>query len=284
VNHLILFALVIFGLLVSYCVPATSSNITSASTDTEAMINELIKTGKFTEEEAKEFVSLTMQNGTDGGPENDTINNDVNLPKPEKDTINNDVNLPKPTMKEGIELSGPVTYVVDGDTLDVNDVRVRLALVDTPEVGEKGYQSAKDFVKNLCLGNGAEVDIDDGQRGGDRYGREVGVVCCNGVNVNSELLKKGHAITYTDYCDVSEFANDGWSRCNTTTDNESDSEASNAITEKKQGNCDPSYPDVCIPSPPPDLDCSDVSEKNFKVKGSDPHRFDNDNDGNACES
>jgi micrococcal nuclease len=284
VNHLILFALVIFGLLVSYCVPATSSNITSASTDTEAMINELIKTGKFTEEEAKEFVSLTMQNGTDGGPENDTINNDVNLPKPEKDTINNDVNLPKPTMKEGIELSGPVTYVVDGDTLDVNDVRVRLALVDTPEVGEKGYQSAKDFVKNLCLGNGAEVDIDDGQRGGDRYGREVGVVYCNGVNVNSELLKKGHAITYTDYCDVSEFANDGWSRCNTTTDNESDSEASNAITEKKQGNCDPSYPDVCIPSPPPDLDCSDVSEKNFKVKGSDPHRFDNDNDGNACES
>ena len=170
-NHLILFALVIFGLLVSYCVPATSSNITSASTDTEAMINELIKTGKFTEEEAKEFVSLTMQNGTDGGPENDTINNDVNLPKPEKDTINNDVNLPKPTMKEGIELSGPVTYVVDGDTLDVNDVRVRLALVDTPEVGEKGYQSAKDFVKNLCLGNGAEVDIDDGQRGGDRYGQ-----------------------------------------------------------------------------------------------------------------
>ena len=107
---------------------------------------------------------------------------------------------------------------------------------------------------------------------------------CNGVNVNSELLRKGHAITYTDYCDVSEFANDGWSRCNTTTDNESDSEASNAITEKKQGNCDPSYPDVCIPSPPPDLDCSDVSEKNFKVKGSDPHRFDNDNDGNACES
>jgi micrococcal nuclease len=281
VNHLILFVLVIFGLLVSYCVPTTSSNITTASTDTEAMINELIKTGKFTEEEAKEFVSLTMQNGTDGSPV-------------ENNTINNDVNLPKPTMKEGIELSGAVTKVVDGDTLDVNNIRVRLALVDTPEIGENGYQSAKDFVKNLCLGHDAEVDIDDGQRGGDRYGREVGVVYCNGVNVNSELIKKGHAITYTDYCDVSEFANDGWSRCNTTTDNESDSEASNAkaekeqgsnaITEKKQGNCDPSYPDVCIPSPPPDLDCSDVSEKNFKVEGSDPHRFDNDNDGSACES
>ncbi|TLX86877.1 MAG: thermonuclease family protein [Thaumarchaeota archaeon] len=166
--------------------------------------------------------------------------------------------------------------------MDVNNVRVRFALVDTPEIGENGYQSPKDFVKNLCLGHDAEVDIDDGQRGGDRYGREVGLVYCR-VNVNSELLKKGYAITYTDYCDVSEFANDGWAICYPTNGNESDSETSNAI-EKKQGNCDPSYPDVCIPSPPPDLDCSDVSEKNFKVKGSDPHRFDNDNDGNACES
>jgi len=54
--------------------------------------------------------------------------------------------------------------------------------------------------------------------------------------------------------------------------------------EVQNNNCDPSYPDVCIPSPPPDLDCGDVSEKNFKVKGSDPHGFDRDNDGIGCES
>jgi len=29
---------------------------------------------------------------------------------------------------------GKVTEVVDGDTLDVNNVRIRLALVNTPEV------------------------------------------------------------------------------------------------------------------------------------------------------
>ena len=48
--------------------------------------------------------------------------------------------------------------------------------------------------------------------------------------------------------------------------------------------CDPSYPDFCIPSPPPDLDCDEVREKNFKVTGSDPHGFDADNDGIGCES
>jgi cytoskeletal protein RodZ len=49
-------------------------------------------------------------------------------------------------------------------------------------------------------------------------------------------------------------------------------------------NCDPSYPDFCIPSPPPDLDCPDVSGKRFTVSGSDPHGFDRDGDGVGCES
>ena len=40
----------------------------------------------------------------------------------------------------------------------------------------------------------------------------------------------------------------------------------------------------CIPSPPPDLDCSEIPKKNFKVTGSDPHGFDADNDGIGCES
>jgi hypothetical protein len=29
-------------------------------------------------------------------------------------------------------------------------------------------------------------------------------------------------------------------------------------------NCDSAYPEVCIPSPPPDLDCRDISEKKFE--------------------
>jgi micrococcal nuclease len=55
--------------------------------------------------------------------------------------------------------------------------------------------------------------------------------------------------------------------------------------EENKEDCDDSYPDVCIPSPPPDVNCGDISEKNFRVKGSDPHGFDgNDNDGVGCES
>ncbi len=46
--------------------------------------------------------------------------------------------------------------------------------------------------------------------------------------------------------------------------------------------CDAAYPDVCIPSPPPDLNCNDISDRNFQVLPPDPH-LDRDHDGIGCE-
>ena len=53
--------------------------------------------------------------------------------------------------------------------------------------------------------------------------------------------------------------------------------------EESTADCDPSYPDVCIPSPPPDLNCPDIDQQDFTVKGDDPHGFDVDNNGVGCE-
>lgn len=47
--------------------------------------------------------------------------------------------------------------------------------------------------------------------------------------------------------------------------------------------CDPAYPDVCIPSYPPDLDCAQIQYIDFRVLGPDPHGFDGDQDGIGCE-
>lgn len=60
-------------------------------------------------------------------------------------------------------------------------------------------------------------------------------------------------------------------------------------TEEKQkdddsGDCDSSYPDICIPSPPPELNCKDIPNKKFKVLPPDPHGFDRDGDGTGCET
>ena len=48
--------------------------------------------------------------------------------------------------------------------------------------------------------------------------------------------------------------------------------------------CHPSYPDHCIPPPPPDLNCDDVPWTNFRVLPPDPHGFDGNNNGIGCES
>lgn len=55
-------------------------------------------------------------------------------------------------------------------------------------------------------------------------------------------------------------------------------------TDQVGGGCDPAYPTVCIPPPPPDLDCGDIPYRNFKVLPPDPHRFDGDHDGIGCET
>ena len=55
----------------------------------------------------------------------------------------------------------------------------------------------------------------------------------------------------------------------------------------QSSNCDSSYPDFCVPPPPPDLDCgsSEIGgRKDFTALDPDPHGFDQDNDGVACES
>lgn len=59
-------------------------------------------------------------------------------------------------------------------------------------------------------------------------------------------------------------------------------------TPPPPSNCHPSYVGVCIPPPPPDLDCSQIPYRNFQViytvPNPDPHRFDGDRDGIGCES
>jgi micrococcal nuclease len=64
--------------------------------------------------------------------------------------------------------------------------------------------------------------------------------------------------------------------------------ASVPAAPQAQQRCHPSYPDYCIPPPPPDLDCPDITgRKPFRVRhdvrDADPHGFDRDKDGRACE-
>lgn len=75
--------------------------------------------------------------------------------------------------------TGHVSKVIDGDTIEVDGVSVRLVLVDTPEYGEYGYDEAGNYIRALCpVGSPVLIDVDDWQES-DRYGRILGVVYCD---------------------------------------------------------------------------------------------------------
>src|SRR5256712_6708181 len=82
-----------------------------------------------------------------------------------------------------------VTYIVDGDTLDVGSTRIRLALVNSPEVGHPGYTEAKQFTTQTCpVGSQALVDEDDGQTGGS-YGRMIAGVYSRRADLEGALVR-----------------------------------------------------------------------------------------------
>lgn len=60
------------------------------------------------------------------------------------------------------------------------------------------------------------------------------------------------------------------------------------VPQTEERICHPSYPDLCIPPSPSDLDCEDIPYRNFRVlwdvPNPDPHHFDMDKDGIGCET
>ncbi len=109
-------------------------------------------------------------------------------------------------------ISGYVTEIIDGDTIEVDGNSIRFSLASTPELNEYGGFDAKHFVERICpVGSQALVDEDDGQTEGS-YGRMIAVIYCNGVNLNEAVLEQGHAWLSTSFCSTSEFSSEAWAK------------------------------------------------------------------------
>jgi micrococcal nuclease len=137
----------------------------------------------------------------------------------QKEQTKNDV-LPESSIDEATPscsgdarcISGTVTRVLDGDTVEVDGQSIRFALSSAPEMDTDKGVLAKAFVENLCpTGSQALVDEDDKQTQGS-YGRIVGIVYCNGINLNEAILESDHGWISTDFCSKSEFANNDWAK------------------------------------------------------------------------
>ena len=116
----------------------------------------------------------------------------------------------------------------------------------------------------------------------DRYGRYLRYVQHSGVDVGHRQIQAG-------YADARYDSGSYGSHPRRALYHRADSAHPDRTCQQPpppsppSSNCDPSYPTVCIPPPPPDLDCGDISARGFAVVGSDLHNFDGDHDGVGCE-
>lgn len=224
--------------------------------------------------------------------------------------------VPTDTLRQ----QGKVTKVIDGDTIHVEidgvDYKVRYIGMDAPETGKAGAVQAT--LQNEFLVMGKTVTLVKDVSETDKYDRLLRYVFIGKSFVNYELVAKGVAVAGSwppdTSCDET-FANaQGTARVNQlglwapttvpptvviptripataliptripSTALPLVTYPTNTAVINQGSNCDPAYPDVCIPSPPPDLDCKEIPYHRFRVLPPDPHHFDGDGDGIGCES
>ncbi len=198
-------------------------------------------------------------------------------------------------------VSASVVNVIDGDTIEVSldgaAYTVRYIGIDTPERGQTCYGEAAAFNAGLVEGKTVTLLKDVSET--DQHHRLLRYVYVDGLFVNAELVRLGYARAvsfppdtahYQDFVALEDAAREAGLGCH----------AMGVFTEAggvggslqgaatpgggERGNCDPAYPTVCIPPPPPDLDCGEINFRRFQVLPPDPHHFDGDNDGVGCQN
>ena len=202
----------------------------------------------------------------------------------------------------------PVVSIADGDTIRVKSETgdpqtIRIACIDASELKQypHGEHSRKRLQQIIPVGTQASLS----PQTKDRYGRIVAEVFKGTLNVGLAMVQEGRAVVYQKYLaqcpSASRYLESEdtarkrrlafWSQPNPIMPWDArrgvgrSQKLSPPLVQPSNSSakCDPSYPNVCIPPYPPDLDCGEISFRRFQVIGSDPHRFDGDKDGVGCE-
>lgn len=105
-----------------------------------------------------------------------------------------------PSLAIPATLQGRVVGVADGDTVTIltperQQVRIRLGQIDAPEKAQPFGQRSKQSLSDLIFGTEVRVRVETT----DRYGRTVGRVFQDNVDVNLEQVKRGMAWAYRQY-------------------------------------------------------------------------------------
>jgi endonuclease YncB( thermonuclease family) len=105
-----------------------------------------------------------------------------------------------PLSVSAAEWSGTVVGISDGDTLtvlnaDKRQVKIRLVEIDAPESKQAFGTQSKQSLSDICFKKPVVVD----DHGTDKYKRTLGRLTCDGIDANTEQVKRGMAWAYKQY-------------------------------------------------------------------------------------
>ena len=93
-----------------------------------------------------------------------------------------------------------VIRVIDGDTVILRtnfrnfDFPLRMLGIDAPEINE-GVEESKRWLENIILNKEVDILMDEKQRVG-KWGRLLGVIMSQGMNINEEAIRDFKAIKF----------------------------------------------------------------------------------------
>lgn len=97
------------------------------------------------------------------------------------------------------DITGECVAVSDGDTIkilvDEEQITVRLASIDAPEKKQPFGTKSREHLAKLVFRKECVVEV----TGKDRYGRKIGKVRVNDVDINSRMVEDGFAWQYKQY-------------------------------------------------------------------------------------
>lgn len=110
------------------------------------------------------------------------------------------MNVPEPYVYDRVA----VTKIIDGDTLHADfdlgfgitfrEQIIRLARINAPELATPQGPPARDALSSMILG--ATVTMKTIKDRKEKFGRYLGEIWLNGVNVNDQMVSQGFAVPY----------------------------------------------------------------------------------------
>lgn len=94
--------------------------------------------------------------------------------------------------------------VVDGDTIEIGTVRIRLWGIDAPETGQQcaiaatTYRCGQTAASTLAALIGAR-EVECTWKSRDRYGRPIAICRAGGLDLGAEMVRSGWALAFVKY-------------------------------------------------------------------------------------